>query len=277
MPTFRLASRLRRSAVGAGALFAVGAAPASPARPAAADTAASVRQGQPAVDSARAAPAVPWGVGEQLDYDVKFGIIRAGSASLQLPDVVDVRGRPAYHAVFRISGGALFYHVDDLYESWIDTTTLASLRFWQTQLEGGKRRIKHYEIFPDREVFQDGQKPEERSVAEPLDDASFFYFVRTLPLRDGDVYEFNRYFKADRNPVRIRVLRREQVSVPAGKFNAVVVQPTFKTKGYFSEGGRAEVWISDDPDRVVLRLQAGLPVGSLTMQLRRRQPGHKAE
>ena len=218
---------------------------------------------------------VPWGVGERCEYDVKFGIIKAGSAELDLPEITEVRGREAYHTVFHINAGALFYHVNDTYESWIDTTTLASLRFYQTQFEGGKRRIKQYEIYPDRRTYRDGDKPEQPSVAEPLDDGSFFYFVRTLPLRPNEVYELNRYFKADRNPVRVYVLRRERVSVPAGTFNAVVVQPTFKTPGYFGEGGHAQVWISDDADRTVLRIQAQLPVGSLTLQLRRRQAGRK--
>ena len=186
-----------------------------------------------------------------------------------------MRGHEAYHAVFHISGGTFFYHVDDTYESWMDTASLASLRFYQTQHQGGKTRIKHYEIFPDRETYQDGNKPEEKSVADPLDDGSLLYAVRTMPLRTGDVYDLNRYFKPDRNPVRIHVVRRERIRVPAGTFNAVVVQPTIKTSGIFSEGGRAEVWFSDDDERVILQVRSSLPFGSLSMQLRTRQSGRK--
>lgn len=222
-----------------------------------------------------AATSVPWGVGERLDYEVKFGILRAGSATLEVPEIVDVRGRPAYHAVFHISGGTFFYKVNDTYESWMDTATLASLQFYQTQHQGGKTRIKRYEIFPDRETYKDGNDPEEPSVANPLDDGSFLYAVRTLPLRTGDEYVLNRYYKPDRNPVRIRVVRREAIQVPAGTFAAIVVQPTIKTKGIFSEGGRAEVWLSDDAERVVLQVKSSLSFGSLTMQLRKRQSGHK--
>lgn len=227
-------------------------------------------------DSAHAATTVPWGVGERLGYDVKFGILRAGSATLEVPEIVDVRGRPAYHAVFHVRGGTFFYKVDDTYESWFDTTSLASLRFYQNQRDGGKSRVKHYEIFPERATYQDGNKPEERSVSDPLDDGSFLYFVRTLPLRTGDVYEMNRYYKPDRNPVRIRVVRREQIRIPAGTFNAIVVQPTIKTSGLFSEGGRAEVWFSDDDERIVLQMRSSLSIGSLSMQLRTRQSGRKA-
>ncbi|HEY0779709.1 MAG TPA: DUF3108 domain-containing protein [Gemmatirosa sp.] len=261
------------SALGASALGAITAVAGAPA----AGVARTVQQHPqaPADSTVRAMTAVPWGVGERLAYDVRFGILRAGSATLEVPEIVDVRGIPAYHAVFHITGGTFFYHVNDTYESWMDTTTLSSLRFYQTQLEGGKSRNKRYEIFPERQTYQDGTKPEERSSADPLDDGSFLYAVRTLPLHTGDVYEFNRYYKPDRNPVRIRVVRREEVRVPAGTFNAVVVQPTIKTKGIFSEGGRAEVWLSDDDQRLILKVHSSLSFGSLTMQLTNRRAGQK--
>ena len=255
-----------------GALVTLGAAPPPGTRTVAPSSAP--RQAPVVRDSVRAAR-VPWGVGERLEYDVKFGVLRAGRATLDVPDVAEVRGRPAYHAVFHLTGGTFFYHVDDTYESWMDTASLASLRFHQTQHEGAKTRLKRYEIFPERQTYQDANKPEERSSAEPLDDGSFLYFVRTLPLRTGDSYELNRYYKPDRNPVRIRVVRREQVRVPAGTFNAIVVQPTIKTSGLFSEGGRAEVWFSDDDERVVLQMRSSLSIGSITMQLRSRHSGER--
>ena len=107
-----------------------------------------------------------------------------------------------------------------------------------------------------------------------VDDGSFLYFLRTVPLEVGRTYEFNNYFRPDRNPVTIRVLRREQVRVPAGTFNAIVVQPTVKTRsGIFGESGRAEVWLSDDDERVVLQLQSRLAIGSLNMYLKSHRPG----
>ncbi len=215
---------------------------------------------------------VPWDVGERFTFDVTYGLLRVGSAAMQVQDLADVRERHAYHTVLHIGGGIPGYRVNDTFESWFDAETLASLRFHQTQLEGGKVRNKRYEIFPERQTFQDGDKPEERSVADPLDDGSFLYFVRTLPLRTGDVYEFDRYFKPDHNPVRIHVVRRERIRVPAGTFAAVVLQPVLRTKGLFSEGGRAEVWVSDDSARVLLQVKTSVPIGALTLQLRSREP-----
>jgi len=83
----------------------------------------------------------------------------------------------------------------------------------------------------------------------------------------GETYDFSRYFIPDRNPVTIRVLRRERITVPAGTFNAIVVQPVIKTKGIFSQDGHAEVWLSDDSARMVLQLKSRLAFGSLNLYL----------
>ena len=89
-----------------------------------------------------------------------------------------------------------------------------------------------------------------------------------MPLEVGKTYTFDRYYKPDRNPVTLRVLRKERVTVPAGTFDAVVVQPVIKTKGIFSEGGQAEVWISDDARRMIVQMKSQLKFGSLNLYLR---------
>jgi hypothetical protein len=113
--------------------------------------------------SGGAAPTkVPFGVGERLTYQVKFGAISVGSGTMEVLDVAPIRGRDAWHTAFRVKGGTFFYRVNDVFESWIDTTTFASLRFVQNQEEGGREREKHFERFPDRAVYieqRKGEKP----------------------------------------------------------------------------------------------------------------------
>ena len=188
---------------------------------------------------------------------------------MEVRGIENVRGRDAYHTVFRINGGIPLYRVDDTFESWFAVDDLSSLRFVQDQNEGQKERERRYEIFPERQTYNEltADKTEQPSVAQPLDDGSFVYFVRTLPLEVGRTYEFQRYFKPDRNPVTIRVLRREQVTVPAGTFDAVVIQPVIKTKGVFSEEGKAELWISDDERRMILQMKSQLRIGSINLYL----------
>jgi hypothetical protein len=218
---------------------------------------------------------VPFAVGEKMEYDVKFGVLRVGNAHMEVVGLDNLRGRPAWHTAFWVRGGNFMYRVNDVYESWMDAETLSSLRFVQELEEGGKDTERRFEIYPERSIFvQTSKKPpkEEASVSQPLDDGSFLYFIRTIPLEVGQTYDFNRYFRPDRNPVRIKVLRKEKVSVPAGSFNAIVIQPVIKTKGIFSEDGHAEIWLSDDDRHIMLQLKSRLSFGSLNLFLKSYTP-----
>jgi hypothetical protein len=89
-----------------------------------------------------------------------------------------------------------------------------------------------------------------------------------VPLEVGKTYSFDRYYQPDKNPVIIKVDRRERIKVPAGEFDAIVLKPIIKSKGLFGEHGQAEVWFSDDSSRTLLRLKSKLPVGTLYLELK---------
>jgi uncharacterized protein DUF3108 len=215
---------------------------------------------------------VPFRAGERLEYDVKFGPLHVGNGSMEVVGVDTVRGKEAWHTAFNVRGGTFFYRVNDRLESWLDVRSLSSLRHTQDLNEGRRDRERHFEIYPERGVFAEEGKDEQPTVEAPLDDGSFLYFLRTIPLEVGQTYEFNRYFRPDRNPVTIRVLRRERVKVPAGQFDAIVVQPIIKTKGIFSESGRAEIWLSDDDNHIMLQMKSKLSIGSLNLYLKSYRP-----
>jgi hypothetical protein len=215
---------------------------------------------------------VPFGPGERFVYDVRLGSLKVGSGQLEVRGLETIRERETWHTSFWFKGGTFFYRVNDLFESWIDTENFYSLRFVKQLEEGTEDRAQKYEIYPERGLYvnQRNDKPTRTlpTVREPLDEGSFLYFIRTIPLKVGETYNISRYFIPDRNPVIIRVLRRESVTVPAGKFKAIVIQPVIKTPGVFSEDGHAEVWLSDDSSKIVLQLKSKLAFGSLNLFLK---------
>ena len=251
-----------------GAFFAVTLLTAAPQASLVAQTADANVLSTVAAASPSNAAKVPFFVGEKLEYDVKLSALRVGSGSMEVLEITDVRGKASWHTVFRVSGSIPFFRVNDRYESWFDVTTLTSRRFFQDIEEGGYKPKRHYEMFPERGMYQQNQEPEKPTVSDPLDDGSFLYFVRTLSLDVGKTYSFSRYFNPDANPVKIFVARRETVTTPAGTFKCVVLKPTFRSKGLFSENGNAEIWITDDDARVMVQLKTKLPFGSLNLYLR---------
>jgi hypothetical protein len=217
---------------------------------------------------------VPWGVGELLEYDVRVAIAR-GSASLEVVGIDTVRGRQAWHTVSTTEGGLRgIARVNDRLDSWIDTRTISTLRYKEDVNEARYKRRRDYHFYPERNLYIEGPDTV-RTVDRPVDQTSIMYLIRTLDLRVGLDTSFSNYFMVDRNPIRLIVLGRETIEVPAGKFDAIVVRPVIKAKGMFSEGGEARVWISDDDRRIVLQVKAkvpGLPLGAMNMYLRRYRP-----
>jgi len=214
---------------------------------------------------------VPFGVGERLEYDVRYGIAgRVGTSVLEISRIDTIRGNPSYHLDFTIKGGTLWAKVDTRMQSWLDISRLVSHRFDQDQDEVGYERHRIIDFFPSRGVWErrDIEETGPLATEEPLDDISFLYFVRTLPLVVGETYTVPRYWKDDGNPVTINVLRKQTVKLPAGTFNTIVVQPIIKTKGLFSEGGEAEVFFTDDDRRLLVQLKSRVSIGTLNLELR---------
>lgn len=217
--------------------------------------------------------AVPFGVGERLTYDVKFGVIKVGEAELRVVGIDTVSGAPTYHIRFTLQGGLPFYKVNDEQESWFDVYGLFSRKFRQNLREGDYRRDREYIFDVESGIYLRNDGETDTIPPKPLDDASFLYFVRTLSLEVGARYEFERYFRRDRNPVIVEVLRRDTVLVPAGRFPVIVVRPIIKAGGVYGEGGESEVYLTDDERRIVVHTRSKVKVGTLSLYLKEQRHG----
>lgn len=226
-------------------------------------------------------------VGERMEYSVTVSGIRVGEGSLVIEAVDTLWSQPAYRVAWEMAGGPPFYRIDDRQVSWIRPDPLASVRFDQLLRQGRYRRDRRYLLHPDSLTYTrydevDGRyvaDARERSVPIPagaLDEVSFLFLARLLPLEVGRRFEFRTYFQEEKNPVILEVLRREEIRVPAGRFRTVVVRPIIKAGGMFGEGGEAEVYLTDDERRLIVRLKTWMKVGHGDMVLTRYEPGDPA-
>ncbi|MBE0591045.1 MAG: DUF3108 domain-containing protein [Gemmatimonadales bacterium] len=209
-------------------------------------------------------------VGETLLYDARFGLLNLGEGLMHIAGVDTVRGTPTLHVVFRLQGGSFFYRLDDRMDSWIGLDRFASQRFVQDFHEGNSNRYTAYEIFPDSGYYtQTGVDSILPTSADPLDDAAFFYFVRTLDLEVGARYEFDRYFRPDRNPVVLEVLGRDTLDVPAGRIPTILVRPIVQGRGILEEAKEPQMWLSDDDRRIMVQLKLKFAsIATITLRLR---------
>ncbi len=224
----------------------------------------------------RAVP-VPFGPGERLIYKVKVGIFNAGEGSISVLSVDTIGGNTTYHARMKIDGGFMGMGVHDTHESWFDVRTLVSRRFVQDIHDPGYTSYRDYLMVPEEGEWKRQDNDEHGPLGSllPLDDISFVYYIRTLPLKVGETYTLDRYFKKDGNPVVVKVLRKDHRKTDAGEFNTIVVKPLIRTKGLFGQGGDAELHFTDDERRILVYMKSNIPKfpGSLTLHLQEIHPG----
>ena len=208
--------------------------------------------------------------GERLSYTAKYGLFTVGTAVMEVVGIDTLHRVEAVHFRFRITGGALWYHLDQTIESWVGRYDFRSRRFSSIQDERGRHRENRYEIYPDSGFYREaGRDTTFVTVADPLDDASFLYWIRTVPLEVGKRYEYSRYFRPDRNPVILEVLGHERVSVAGKKWRAIVVRPRIpQGRGIFAEKSETRIWLSDDERRLVLAIQSNFSFGQVTLKLK---------
>ncbi|PYO99347.1 MAG: hypothetical protein DMD60_01890, partial [Gemmatimonadetes bacterium] len=214
--------------------------------------------------------AVPFPIGERLVYGARYGPFSVGTATMEVAGIDTIRGVEAVHFVFLIDGGALWYHIHQNLESWVGRHDFRSRRFLNQTEEKGKSWERKFEIYPDSGFYREaGRDTTVATVPDPLDDAAFLYWIRTVPLEKDKRYEYHRYFRPERNPVIVEVLGRERVGVAGKKWEAIVIRPRIPNGGgIFAEKADARIWLSDDSLRIMLALQSKFSFGQVTLKLK---------
>ena len=217
------------------------------------------------------APARPIRAGEYLKFSVRYGIISAGDAYLEIPEVRSWKGQPVFTLVARAESNkffSAFYRVQNRIESFWDTTGFFSRRFHENRREGGYREQNEITFDYDRGeaiYAADGQ-----AIAIPpncQDALSSFYFARTQALPIGGSVIFDYHASHRSQPIEVRVLGRQRIDTPAGTFDCVVIEPILRAAGIFKNQGRLVIWLTDDDRRMPVMMKSKVTIGSITVIL----------
>jgi len=214
--------------------------------------------------------------GEFLQYDVSYGFFDAAKATLEIaPSAKEINGRKTMHIVGKgKSTGALrwFFKVDDRYETYIDEEAILPWKFVRHVREGDyelDRNIAFDHYSNKAVVFQ---KDTKSYAVKPntQDLLSAFYYARTLDLNNakiGQEFVINTFFDREMYPLKIKFLGREEVETSLGEFKCLKFRPMVEKGRVFKEEEDMTLWISDDANKVPIRLKTNLLVGSIKMDL----------
>jgi hypothetical protein len=223
--------------------------------------------------------------GEVLTYRVHYGLVDAGEATVSISqEATKFQDKPTYHVVGtgKSSGGFdWFFKVRDRYDSFIDEETLLPQFFLRKVDEGGFIINQNY-LFNQKQnyvtVGRDGtDKPKNTSnkkfdiPAYTHDILSAFYFARNADLglvKPGDMITVQTFFDEELFPLQVKVIGRETIKTRAGKIRCVKLRPIIQQGRVFKEEEDLTLWISDDLNRIPVRLQADVLVGSIKMDLK---------
>jgi len=215
---------------------------------------------------------------EELVYDVSWGIVAVGRATLGVREVVRFNGTPSYHVVSEAKSNGFcdtFYKVRDINESWIDARSLTS--------HGYSKKLREGRFFRDEWVIYD--KPAGRFLSKKTDrSGAFTWSAGTIPVVVQDILSSVYYVRSqdlapggevvvDVNtkrtwPLVVRVLRRETVKTPAGTFPCLVVEPALRDEGIFIQKGRKlQLWLTDDERKVPVLMRVEVFFGHVTARL----------
>jgi len=213
---------------------------------------------------------VGFGEGEKLVYSVQYGIVNAGEATLEIRNIARIGGVDCYRIVSNARTNdvfSLFFKVRDRFESLMDTTELYSLHYEKHLREGRFRRDNAVD-FDQRAHIAKTDKKEIPIAPRTQDVLSALYYVRTLPLEVGQSVSFASHTDGKNYPLVVKVLREETVTVDAGTFACLVVEPILRGPAIFTQKGRLTVWLTNDRYRIPVLMKSKVVIGSVAAVLK---------
>ncbi|MCX6141348.1 MAG: DUF3108 domain-containing protein [Candidatus Kapabacteria bacterium] len=214
-----------------------------------------------------------YGLGERLEYDVKYKFLTAGTAVFSVgKDPVNVNGRPCFDIRFdMISLKSLdfLYKVRDRYRTLVDIDGIFPWKFEQTIREGGysKDYSATFDQGAHKAVTTEGTYDVPPFVHDVI---SAFYYVRSIDIRKfkkGEMINLQNFFDRESHDLVVRIVGRQQVEVDAGTFNCIVVEPVIKSGSLFKFEGKLLLWLSDDDRRIPIKVSTKIPIGTVDAEL----------
>lgn len=216
--------------------------------------------------------------GEWFKFRIHYGVINAGYATLEVQDAVK-NNKKVFHVIgkgYTTGMSRFFFKVEDIYESYIDKVTGNPYQFVRKIDEGGYRKNQEgfFNQGTDKIVVKDYKKKTEKTFSVPnntQDIMSAFYYLRNHPsvdkLKVGESLSIDMFFDEETTKFKLKFVGRENIETKFGVVPTMVFRPLVQSGRVFKEEESLTVWISDDDNKIPIRIKASLAVGSIKADL----------
>ena len=222
-----------------------------------------------AIARAQSASHLPFAPGERLTFKGRVHTGVSGGGALWIEGPVELRGTTTWLLHSDMEGRVGPFRATDKNASWLDPIRMTALRYTSRERHILSKHDEAVDIFAGENRWSAESGAEGgMAMSAPLDELSFLYYVRTLPLLADNTVTVARHFDEARNPTVVRVTGREEITVPAGRFRAVVVEMIVRDARRYKGEGTIRIHLSDDSCRLILRLESRVPdAGPATLEL----------
>ncbi|MFL9829912.1 DUF3108 domain-containing protein [Flavobacterium sp. ARAG 55.4] len=219
-----------------------------------------------------------YGVGEWFKFRIHYGFVNAGYATLEVKEAT-IDNKKVFHVVgkgYTTGVSKFFFKVVDVYESYIDKESGNPYQFVRNINEGGytKNQEGFFNQSSNRVTVKDYKRKTEKTFVVPKntqDILSTFYYLRNYPtidkIKPGESIEIDMFFDDETTKFKLKFVGRQDITTKFGVVPSMVFKPLVQSGRVFKEKESLTVWVSDDQNRLPLRIKADLAVGSLKADL----------
>ncbi|MEO8252795.1 MAG: DUF3108 domain-containing protein [Flavobacterium sp.] len=223
-------------------------------------------------------PDSSYDVGEWFKFRIHYGFVNAGYATLEVKDAT-INNKKVFHVIgkgYTTGVSRLFFKVADVYESYIDKESGTPYQFVRKIDEGGytKNQEGFFNQAANKVTVKDYKNKTEKvfvTSKNTQDILSTFYYLRNYPTIDkikaGESIEIDMFFDDETTKFKLKFVGRENITTKFGVVSAMIFKPLVQSGRVFKEKESLTVWISDDDNRLPIRIKADLAVGSIKADL----------
>jgi len=215
-----------------------------------------------------AQPNLPYKLGEYSEFTISFGLIDVGYADLEIVETIKIGNKNTFHIVGKGKTTRFFdfvFKVRDIYETYIDTSTLLPLKFIREISEGGYCINQKYNFFHSDSIVQT-QDSIFKIPINTQDMLSALFYARTFNkanLKKSNSF-FVPIFMDDENYfLEILYLENEILESKWGKVNCMVFKPKMQEGRVFEDEETMKVWITDDPNHLLMKVETKIWAGTI--------------
>ena len=213
-------------------------------------------------------------IGEELHYRLRYGFVTAAEATLTV-NASDLKfdNQPVYHllAQGRTSGSFdIFHKVRNRYNSYIHQTELLPFLYTETIKEGSYRRNDKARYHQEGKKVVTNKGTFFGKSDQLFDIVSAYYFARSLDLSDvtkNEKFKMTYFLNDGLADLEIIYIGKERVKTSMGYFNCLKFNPSIQAGRVFREDSKLYLWITDDGNRIPVKAQVEILVGTVTMEL----------